>query len=155
MESSPVKRQIPSGWVVEDGVAIPWWYSRDGVIFKWCLFLIPLAILLAWFIIGRIHVTRRIKKGLPPLRYHKCLVPQRYRRYPANPWPQQRQYGPADGYYMQNMPPPPVYDPTRLPQYEGPPPVGTKVDPDQSMGGPAAQGQQYQPPPGPPPAVLR
>jgi hypothetical protein len=28
MESMTVKRQdIPSGWVIEDGVAMPWWYS--------------------------------------------------------------------------------------------------------------------------------
>lgn len=154
MASRFVKRQeIPDGWVIEDGVAMPWWYSTSGQIFKWCLFLIPLALILLWFVIGRIHVSRRIKKGLPPLRYHRCLVPRRYRPQP-NPWPQQRAYHPADGYYMQNMPPPPVYDPTRLPQYEGPPPVGSKVDPDQTVGvaGPVPQ---YQPPPGPPPAVLR
>ncbi|KAK0384108.1 hypothetical protein NLU13_8197 [Sarocladium strictum] len=149
---SPVKRQaFADGWVIEDGVAVPWWYSTSGQIFKWCLFLIPMGLILIWFVVGRIHVSRRMKKGLPPLRYHRCLVPRRFSPAPTA-WPQQR-YQPADGYYMQNMPPPPVYDPTRLPQYEGPPPAGTKVDPDQSFAAPGPV--EYQPPPGPPPAVLR
>lgn len=59
---------------------------------------------------------------------------------------------------MHAMPPPPVYDPTRPPVYEGPD-GASKVDPSQRRDEPTnrpadQQADEYAPPPGPPPAAV-
>lgn len=55
------------------------------------------------------------------------------------------------GYYGMHPMPPPVYDPSRPPVYDGPP-AGSKIDPVQDRQG---QGEgaapEYTPPAGPPP----
>lgn len=81
---------------------------------------------------------------------------------PGNPYGQ-----PQDGYYMNQMPPPPTYDANRPPEYQqGPPPGATKVDPSQWRNEPTSRPAEssttgagplpdYQAPPGPPPAATR
>lgn len=62
---------------------------------------------------------------------------------------------------MHNMPPPPVYDPSRPPMYEGPPEGGSKVDPEQGRMDPAHRAPEtnpapeYEAPSGPPPSAMR
>lgn len=150
---------------VDDGY-VPFWYTRTGIIVKWSLFLGLVVLVSAYLIIGRIHAQKRIARGLPPLAYHRFLVPRgqlasvdpRY-AYPAPAGfttyrPPQNEYG------MYPMPPP-VYDPNapRPPMYYGPPAqdVGTKVDPDQSRGHqrPTATEEEYEAPAGPPPSAVR
>ncbi|KAL2161427.1 hypothetical protein VTH06DRAFT_7988 [Thermothelomyces fergusii] len=154
---------IEDGYI-EDGCEIPFWATRTGIIVKWSLFLGLIALTILYFLVAYIHLKQRIRKGLPPLRYHQFLV-SRVTFFPADPrygpppppnsYPY---YDPAERYYydMYAMPPP-VYDPNapRPPKYE-PPANSTKADPGQSQG--AQQGQYqagesaYGPPPGPPPA---
>ncbi|KAH7156242.1 hypothetical protein EDB81DRAFT_756733 [Dactylonectria macrodidyma] len=134
------------GYVNEDGYSVPWWYSETGVIVKWTVFLTITVLFMAWIIGGYLHARSRLKKGLPLLAYHRCLVSRRVRAQhdPSYQYPQPMYYPqPSNGYPMYNMPPP-VYDPSRPPVYE-PPAGATKIDPMQTR-------HSYQPPPGPPPA---
>ncbi|KAK1635957.1 hypothetical protein BDP81DRAFT_489000 [Colletotrichum phormii] len=140
---------LPPGWVIQNGRAIPWWYSRTGVIVKWSVFLGMTTLFAAFLIIGYAHGKRRLRKGLLPLGYHRWLfsraqlarVDSRY-AWPAatyntyrpeyyNTHPQAQ----GGGYYgMQGMPPP-TYDPNsaRPPMY-APPDGGSKVEPSQEYG---------------------
>ncbi|KAF4589479.1 ubiquitin-protein ligase Sel1/Ubx2 [Ophiocordyceps camponoti-floridani] len=131
--------QIPAGWVREGDFLVPWWQSRTGVIIKWVVFLVIVLLFTLYVLGGYLHARYRIKKGLPPLAYHRCLVARRMQPPPMaghhNGWPQQGYYGPPppNGFAMNNMGAPPVYDPTRPPTYMGAPPPdgGSKVDPSQ------------------------
>ncbi|KAH7001644.1 hypothetical protein EDB80DRAFT_98578 [Ilyonectria destructans] len=133
---------------VSDGHTIPWWYSDTGIIVKWTIFITFTVLFMAWVIGGYMHAKSRLKKGLPLLAYHRCLVSRRIRAQhdPSYQYPQPAYYPPPNGYQMYNMPPP-VYDPSRPPVYE-PPAGGTKVDPMQ------ARQSEYGPPPGPPPPSM-
>ncbi|KAH7321272.1 hypothetical protein B0I35DRAFT_501381 [Stachybotrys elegans] len=161
-----IKRQsefeeLPAGWVVEDGHVVPWWYTRrwqEGIIVKWTLLLSMFVLVFGYVIGGYWHAKRRMRKGLQPLAYHRCLVarkdpPQydsRYRTY--------TNYRQTEQAYV---PPPPVYDPNRPPMYEGPGPDYSKVDPSQMRTEPTRRPAEmrmppeYEAPPGPPPAVTR
>ncbi|KAK0730366.1 hypothetical protein B0H67DRAFT_548333 [Lasiosphaeris hirsuta] len=150
------------GFIDEDSCYVPFWYTRTGVILKWSLFLGLTALIGLYILLGYLHAKRRIAKGLAPLGYHRWLISRsqlarvdpRYQYPAANAMP----YNPNNQYYnMHAMPPPPVYDPNRPPMYPGPPgpPDGaTKVDPSQQDTGvePARRFDEYQAPPGPPPA---
>ncbi|KAI1425081.1 hypothetical protein F5Y12DRAFT_748773 [Xylaria sp. FL1777] len=148
----------------DDGDYVWFWYTTPGIIIKYTIFFAFLLLLVGWIVGGRVHAKRRLRKGLKPLRYHAWLL-SRYERAqvdPAYAYPQpvyrpvygNNMGGGADYYGMHSMPPP-VYDPTRPPVYDGPP-VGSKVDPVQERPG---QGQaetgvaEYAPPAGPPPGA--
>ncbi|KAK3372469.1 hypothetical protein B0H63DRAFT_297905 [Podospora didyma] len=156
-----------NGDYVGDDCYVPFWYTRTGVIVKWSLFLILTTAIGLYLLLGYLHAKKRIRKGLPPLAYHRWLVSRGdlARVDPRYQYPQaaayqyngnlnnQQQYG------MHSMPPP-VYDPNsaRPPQYEGPPPEGaTKTNPSQwnSTAEPARgqQDEEYAPPSGPPPTT--
>ncbi|PHH78923.1 hypothetical protein CDD82_2751 [Ophiocordyceps australis] len=106
-----------------------------------------------YLIVGHMHARSRLKKGLPPLAYHRCLVGRKAQQPQyQNGWPQGGQnygYYQAGGYPMGNMPPPPTYDPSRPPMYSGPPDGGSKVDPWQATNRPAEANPapSYYPPP--------
>ncbi|KAI1844818.1 hypothetical protein JX266_009046 [Neoarthrinium moseri] len=145
------------GFVNENGREVPFWWTKEGVIIKWSIFFGLIALFLLYLIGGYLHARRRMRKGLAPLRYHRCLVPraQLARVDPAYAYPQNPTYTnyaaggpPQGGYYGMQPMPPPVYDPNRPPMYDVPPPGappqgGSKLDP--------AQAGDYAPPPGPPP----
>ncbi|RKU40686.1 hypothetical protein DL546_000650 [Coniochaeta pulveracea] len=155
----------------DDPDYVPFWYTKTGVIVKWCIFLGLLVAFSAYMILGRIHAQRRIARGLPPLAYHRWLVPRAqlasvdpryafpqaaYQSHQPRPQHEQGEY-----YGMYSMPPP-VYDPNapRLPDYYPPQPqqeqqqegVGSKVDPNQARDGPSLRMDDVPPPAGPPPA---
>ncbi|PFH59513.1 hypothetical protein XA68_12245 [Ophiocordyceps unilateralis] len=137
--------QVPAGWVREGNFIVPWWQSRTGVLVKWIILLVLVVVFTLYVFGGYFHAKHRLKKGLPPLAYHRCLVARRQPPPPPPPpggdyhnaWPQQGYYGPyqppPNGYPMNNMGAPPVYDPSRPPTYMGGPPPdgGSKVDPSQ------------------------
>ncbi|KAI0434936.1 hypothetical protein F5Y09DRAFT_156074 [Xylaria sp. FL1042] len=151
----------------DDSDYVWFWYTTPGVIIKYTIFFAFLLLVVGWVVGGRVHAKRRLRKGLKPLRYHAWLL-SRYERAQVDPdyaYPQpvygvyrpvygNNAGGGADYYGMHPMPPP-VYDPTRPPVYEGPP-VGSKVDPVQEREG-RAQSQtgagEYAPPAGPPPGA--
>ncbi|KAL2154293.1 hypothetical protein VTH82DRAFT_2969 [Thermothelomyces myriococcoides] len=158
-------RITEDGYIDEDSCDIPFWATRTGIIVKWSLFLGIMILIILYFLVAYIHLKQRIRKGLPPLSYHRFLAsrvtlarldPRYAPPPPLNPYT----YDPAERYYydMYAMPPP-VYDPNapRPPAYE-PPANSTKVQPNQSQGaqqGPSQAGEStaaYGPPPGPPPA---
>ncbi|ROT43603.1 hypothetical protein SODALDRAFT_327809 [Sodiomyces alkalinus F11] len=138
-----------------------WWYSREGYTVRWALFIGVVALIIAYLFGGYYHATRRIRKGLLPLRYHRWMIKRTVLaqidpRYAPAPRPNATYsyatYRPADAYGMGSMPPPPVYDPSapRPPAYS-PPEGGSKVNPTQQQSGPSTS-QEYAPPPGPPPS---
>ncbi|KFA63016.1 hypothetical protein S40285_07242 [Stachybotrys chlorohalonatus IBT 40285] len=164
--ASFVKRQqqvdlndLPPGWVVENGRPIPWWYShtlilnQDGIIVKWAILLSFVVLMFAYFVGGYLHARWRLKKGLAPLAYHRCLVARR--TYSEPTYPMYNTY--RGDYGMHYAPPPPVYDGSRPPMYEGPGAEHSKVDPSQWRSEPTrrpAEGNnapEYDAPPGPPP----
>ncbi|KAM0335284.1 hypothetical protein ACHAQA_000329 [Verticillium albo-atrum] len=145
---------LPPGYVREDGRIYHWWYSREGRIVKWSLFLAFVVFITVYLVGGYFHAKRRLKKGLLPLRYHRWMVKRSVLAQvdPRYAYPQPTYYATyrpgADGYGMQNMPPPPpMYDPSaaRPPMYV-PPEGGSKVDPSQGYGR-----ESFAPPAGPPP----
>ncbi|KAL6244455.1 hypothetical protein RBB50_008697 [Rhinocladiella similis] len=156
-----------------------WWYSSTAYAIKWAIIATILVALFLFFIGGYLHARRRMRKGQPPLAYHRWLVPrsqrlafaQRYPQYAAQAGvysmaarPMYHPYGPGyqggghgQAYQMGVYgPPPPAYhEPDYVPAYT--PPGGNKVDPDQNRHYPPPSGGPSQPPPpppGPPPAAM-
>ncbi|CEJ88869.1 hypothetical protein VHEMI04893 [[Torrubiella] hemipterigena] len=146
------KRDVLAPRLIYDGYYYycdGFWCSQTGFIVKWCLAGALVLIVLLWTVGGYLHARSRIRKGLPPLAYHRCLVGRRY--YAPNTTygaPVRNDMYGAQGYTMNQMPPP-VYDPTRPPEYAAPG-GATKSDlnPNQQVGAPP---NDYQPPVGPPP----
>ncbi|KAK3063097.1 hypothetical protein LTS18_002756 [Coniosporium uncinatum] len=134
-------------FVVDDDYYGSWWYSPTGYIVKWIIVGIIFAIFFACF-----HARRRIRKGLPPLAYHRWLVPRsaqrghhqnQYAYYAQQPPQQGGYYGQGNAYGMQTYAePPPQYNHNDVPPTYQPPQGGSKADPS----------QLYMPPAGPPPA---
>ncbi|KAJ9615753.1 hypothetical protein H2200_001830 [Cladophialophora chaetospira] len=134
-------------------------YSPAAFAIKWAIVAAIFLLFSLYFVGGYLHAQRRMKKGLPPLAYHRWLVTRRQKaafvaQYPqhAHLFPfyraQQAQAGPygygynqGQAYQMGGMygaPAPPAYnEPDYVPAYPGP----NKVDPN----------QHYNPPTGPPP----
>ncbi|EON64264.1 hypothetical protein W97_03495 [Coniosporium apollinis CBS 100218] len=156
-----------------------WWDSPAGYTVKYVVFAAIVLFIIVWFVGGYYHAQRRMKKGLPPLAYHRFLVNRRQRAqfdptyqhpqhhytvYPLHrPYYMQQQ---QNGYQMQNYPePPPLYSHDVPPAYQGPP-GGSKANPQQEWhipapgqesgvtthGGPAAESSSasYSPPSGAP-----
>ncbi|KAI1147113.1 hypothetical protein F4825DRAFT_165535 [Nemania diffusa] len=151
----------------DDGDYVWFWYTTTGIIIKYTIFFAVLFLVAAWVIGGRIHAKRRLRKGLKPLAYHAWLLSrvERAQVDPAYAYAAQNPvyrpvYGNGNGngadYYGMHPMPPPVYDPSRPPVYDGPP-AGSKVDPEQERQAPAQQTQgveaEYAPPAGPPPSA--
>lgn len=69
--------RTPDGFVVENGRIVPYWYTREGLIVKWAVFLGLMVLITLYITIGYIHAKKRIRKGLVPLAYHRvsCLNP--------------------------------------------------------------------------------
>ncbi|KAK4043694.1 hypothetical protein C8A01DRAFT_12786 [Parachaetomium inaequale] len=156
------------GYLDENSCYVPFWSTRTGTIVKWSLFLGIIVAIGLYLLLGYMHAQRRMKKGLPPLGYHRFLVSRaalaqvdpRYRPpQPSNIY----RYTPEQHYYDMNTMPPPVYDPNapRPPMYE-PPAGSTKIEPNQQQQQQQPQGAQqsqpptegrveYGPPPGSPP----
>ncbi|EOA88934.1 uncharacterized protein SETTUDRAFT_160108 [Exserohilum turcica Et28A] len=61
---------------VNDG----FWYTEKGIIIKWIILAVFFFIFFGWFVGGRIHAKRRLRKGLPLLSYHRFLVSYQERR---------------------------------------------------------------------------
>ncbi|KAK9786656.1 hypothetical protein SCARD494_11147 [Seiridium cardinale] len=140
----------------DDDREVPFWWTKTGVIVKWSIFLGILVFFTVWIVGGYMHAKRRMRKGLKPLGYHRCLVSRAElaRVDPAYGYPQATYSNfaaPAPGYYGMQPMPPPVYDPNRPPMYPGAPPPqgGSKIDPEQG-GVP-----EYAPPAGPPPPATQ
>ncbi|KAK2593200.1 ERAD-associated protein [Conoideocrella luteorostrata] len=144
-----------------------WWHSKTGIIVRWVIFLVIFALIMGYVIGGYLHAKRRIRKGLPPMAYHRCLVSRRSyapSTYQQQQWPQNgggyyyqqpQQSGFQNAYPMNDMPLP-AYDPNRPPVYSGPPDGGSKVDPLQNRASTHRMPEsnpapQYMPPQGPPP----
>ncbi|KAL8724552.1 MAG: hypothetical protein Q9181_006775 [Wetmoreana brouardii] len=115
-----------------------WWYSDTAEAIKWAVVAAIFLAVVLFFVGGYFHAKRRIRRGQPPLPYHRRM------RYP--PAQQFTFYRHQQGPYEMNPypPPPPAYhnDMPPPPQYE-PPQGASKANPDQS----------YTAPPGPPPAA--
>ncbi|EXJ78312.1 hypothetical protein A1O3_09473 [Capronia epimyces CBS 606.96] len=130
-----------------------WWYGSTAYVIKWAVIAAILFACFLYFFGGYLHARSRMRKGLPPLAYHRWLVPRRQRLAFAQQHPEhanqfsfyrnrQSPYGYGQAYPMAAYgPPPPAYtEPDYVPAYT--PPAPNKVDPDQN----------YSPPPGPPPS---
>ncbi|KAI1115695.1 hypothetical protein F5Y14DRAFT_112232 [Nemania sp. NC0429] len=163
------RRQLAPRDDDDDDESIWFWYTTTGIIIKYTLFFAFLFIIAVWVIGGRTHARRRLRKGQKPLAYHAWLLSRAERAqvdpaYALSHAPHAAVYRPVYGgggggdvngvdYYGMHPVPPPVYDPSRPPVYDGPP-AGSKIDPVQDRRG---QGQEqgvtpeYAPPAGPPP----
>jgi len=110
---------------------------QTAFIIKWVITGLVVLGLLLFFVGGYFHAQRRMKKGLPPLRYHKWMVPRRQRErfFPPSQrvYYHQAPYGHGPAMPLQNYgPPPPAYgEHDYVPPY-APPQGGSKVNPDQS-----------------------
>ncbi|KAH8592096.1 hypothetical protein B0O99DRAFT_518210 [Bisporella sp. PMI_857] len=140
---------------------------QEGQIARWSVFFAIIFLFSAYMIGGYLHAKRRIKKGLPPLAYHRWLLnrQQRARFDPnyQNPQAYYSPYRPDGGQYGMHPMPPPMYNPNEPPPpvYQ-PPAGGTKVDPSQWRTEPtrrpnenAEASPSYDAPPGPPPAAVQ
>jgi len=125
-----------------------WWYSPTAYAIKWAVIAAIFLFFLVFFVGGYLHATRRMKKGLAPLRYHRWMLPRRhrlafYQAHPEipNPYARTAYYTPGYGahgpaypmgpYGQQYPPPPPAYgENDYVPPYPGPE-GGSKVIPDQ------------------------
>ncbi|KAL2050711.1 hypothetical protein ABVK25_008948 [Lepraria finkii] len=118
-------------------------YSNTATAIKWAFVGAILLLFLLWFVGGYYHAQRRIIKGLPPLAYHRFLLPRRQRvLYMPRPqfgyYPPPNTYG--ESYPMQNFaPPPPSYNYAEHipPPIYQPPDNGTKVIPRQELAVPS------------------
>ncbi|KAI9744559.1 MAG: hypothetical protein M1818_002088 [Claussenomyces sp. TS43310] len=144
---------------------VSFWWTDRGESIRWAIFASIVGILVLYMVFGYMHAQRRIKKGLPPLTYHRWLLSRRRRARlgpSANiPLPNYSTHQPNE-YYGSYAPPPPVYDPNFQPPPTYQPPEGSKTDSSQWQSAPTRRPEtageaapEYTPPPGPPPAVLR
>ncbi|KAI1309897.1 hypothetical protein F5Y03DRAFT_392780 [Xylaria venustula] len=149
----------------DNGDDVWFWYTTAGVIVKYTVFFGIVLLLVGWIIGGRFHAKRRWLLS----RYERAQVDPAYASYPQPVYGVYRPVyggnngGEGDHYGMHSMPPP-VYDPSRPPVYDGPP-VGSKVDPVQDRQGQTQTQTQtqtrtgtgtdddYAPPAGPPPGA--
>ncbi|KAK3675731.1 hypothetical protein LTR78_004372 [Recurvomyces mirabilis] len=108
-----------------------WWWTPAGMAVRYVIVALLFASVLLFFVGGYYHARRRLRKGLPPLRYHRWLV----RQHILN---SQQQYGrhqnPPNAYQMENYaPPPPAYNHAEMPPPVYQPPQGaSKIMADQS-----------------------
>ncbi|KAI9813145.1 MAG: hypothetical protein M1827_004366 [Pycnora praestabilis] len=117
-----------------------WWYTPTAEAIKWAVVAAIVVLFLLVFVGGYYHAQRRIKKGLPPLAYHRWLLPQHQQanveqRNPQNQFSNCRLDG--NGYGMHAYPPP-AYNPDYAPPPTYQPPTDprfTKVAPSQIHGG--------------------
>ncbi|KAF2234483.1 hypothetical protein EV356DRAFT_515129 [Viridothelium virens] len=103
---------------------VSWWFSTTAIIIKWAILGGLFLAFFSYLLIGYIHARRRIKKNLPPLRYHRWMV-SRYTDRPSmqNPHPPpQRQYNSATdpNSYYGNFNAPPAYNSDSPPLYQPP-----------------------------------
>lgn len=117
-----------------------WYYSPTAVTVKWVV-LAALIFLLFIFLAGAYyHARRRMTRGLPPMAYHRWMIPRR--RY-VEPEPQTWQthnqfsfYHHQDNGYSLHPVPPPAYNPNLAPPPVYQPPAGaSKVDSSQHTTG--------------------
>lgn len=86
---------------------------------RYTIICVIFASILLYFVGGYLHARRRLRKGLPPLAYHRWMVQRsvRYQQPVYNPYAQHDPY--SQGYNMPGyQPPPPAYQP---PQRDAPP----------------------------------
>ncbi|KAG8409001.1 ERAD-associated protein [Metarhizium acridum] len=57
-----------------DYIYVPWWHTKTGIIVRWVIFLVIFVLIMGYLIGGYYHAKARIRKGLEPLAYHRCLV---------------------------------------------------------------------------------
>jgi len=141
------------------------WWSPTGYIVKWAIMAGIFLIITVWFVGGYLHAQKRMKKGLPPLKYHRFLISRAQR---AQFDPNQRQFAmrphhPGAGMYghtyqTQNPDgsytvhtyypePPPLYNGAG-----GPPAYTAEQKEEMARQESLGQGVQYPPPAGPPPS---
>lgn len=131
-----------------DGYYDTWWYSDTAIILKWAILAGIVILFLVFFVGSYLHARRRMRKGNPPLPYHRWLVPRaqraRFEPHLAHPdrhafyQSHQSPYGQA---YTMYPVPPPAYNPDFAPPPHYQPPIGaSKTDPSQAYnrGMPAA-----------------
>jgi len=112
-----------------------WWYSGTAVAIKWSIIGAILVLFLVFFLGAYYHAQRRMKKGLPPLAYHRWLLPRQQRARFEPHLAEQNYYQPQQRYQLnQYHPPPPAYNPDEAPLPKYAPPEGpTKMDPNQTV----------------------
>ncbi|KAF2224948.1 hypothetical protein BDZ85DRAFT_233229 [Elsinoe ampelina] len=122
-----------------------WWWSDAGLAVRYAVVVIFFLFIIGFLTFSYLHAQRRLRKGLPPLGYHRWLVSRRHHpRYNyenQNAYYQGTNYG-GQAYGMQNyQPPPPAYNTWDAPpQYQ--PPVGrSKALANQNLGPERGDGQ--------------
>lgn len=143
---------------------VPFWWTAKGQIIRWAIFGTIVALALLYLVFAYIHAQRRMKKGLPPLAYHRWLVTRRQRaQYDSAYHIPMPTYNRPNEYYGHYAAPPPVYDNNyQAPPTYQPPESGAKDVQSQWTSTPVRRPEsageaapEYTPPPGPPPAALR
>lgn len=107
-----------------------WWWSPTGMAVRYTVIIFLFASLLLFFLGGYLHAQRRMRRGLPLMRYHAWMVRRAYRQ-PQYQHPQAQQ---QNGYPMQGYAPaPPPYNPYSAPPpaYQPPEGAASKVLADQ------------------------
>ena len=101
---------------------------------RYAIVALAFGILLLYFVGGYAHARRRMKKGLPPLAYHRWMVNRRLQPSYGMRYAQPH-YGQNQGYQMENFAPgPPAYHNEEAPPPVYQPPQGSsKVMADQSF----------------------
>ena len=69
-----IERDINDGW--DDDRDYYWGYSPTAAIIKWTIVGVIVILICLWLIGGYFHAQRRMKKGLPPLLYHRVRSSQ-------------------------------------------------------------------------------
>lgn len=130
-----------------------WWWSSEGYGVRYAIVAVFFGVVVLGLILSYLHAKRRIRRGLPPLAYHRWLVRKRtpyhqnhfvfYRHHDAG---QGAQAHPMNDYYgrqsAQFAQPPPAYNQ----QWDAPPvyqpPVGaSKAAANQNVQAPERFGE--------------
>ncbi|KAK1821104.1 hypothetical protein LTR12_004496 [Friedmanniomyces endolithicus] len=112
-----------------------WWWTPGGMAVRYAIVALLFAFVLLFFVGGYYHGRSRMRRGLPPLAYHRWVVRRYAMRHPGQQQVYaQQQFPPTRGYQMEDYPPaPPAYN-----NHEAPPPTyqppegGSKVMADQA-----------------------
>ncbi|TKX23324.1 hypothetical protein C1H76_4391 [Elsinoe australis] len=124
----------------DEGCYESWWWSDAGLAVRYAVVVIFFLLIIGFLSFSYIHAQRRLKRGLPPLGYHRWLVSRRhhpqYNYENQNAYYQGTNYG-GQAYGMQNYgqaPPPPAYNTWDAPPQYQPPAGGSKTLANQNFG---------------------
>ncbi|KAF2154762.1 hypothetical protein K461DRAFT_311164 [Myriangium duriaei CBS 260.36] len=130
------KRQQCTNYDTQADCYTSFWWSNTGLAIRYAIVAVLFVLIAIFLMVSYLHAQRRVKRGLPPLGYHRWMLARRYQpQYNPNAYYMNGNMGHnGQGYGMpQYQQGPPAYNWDAPPQYQ-PPAGGSKAMANQNFG---------------------